>query len=111
MLACSDPDPKTPAGKPYTAFNVDGDAPGISRGKKVYCRPHRYRSPETAQISLVLASATVVSEKVTKSSVQERMMGQRCSDTRTITFEDVRVPAANVLGAPGAGFKVSRRFW
>lgn len=34
-------------------------------------------------------------------------MGQRCSDTRTITFEDVRVPKENVLGAPGAGFKVA----
>lgn len=34
-------------------------------------------------------------------------MGQRCSDTRGITFEDVRVPAANVLGAHGAGFRVA----
>lgn len=30
-------------------------------------------------------------------------MGQRCSDTRGITFEDVRVPARNVLGAEGKG--------
>ncbi|MQL25259.1 acyl-CoA dehydrogenase, partial [Escherichia coli] len=37
----------------------------------------------------------------------EKNMGQRCSDTRVITFEDVRVPAENVLGAPGAGFKVA----
>ena len=28
---------------------------------------------------------------------KEINMGQRCSDTRGITFEDVRVPAANVL--------------
>jgi acyl-CoA dehydrogenase len=34
-------------------------------------------------------------------------MGQRCSDTRTITFEDVQVPKENVLGAPGIGFKVA----
>ncbi|KAJ1363323.1 hypothetical protein KIN20_023168 [Parelaphostrongylus tenuis] len=34
-------------------------------------------------------------------------MGQRCSDTRTITFEDVRVPSSNVLGKPGEGFKVA----
>jgi len=34
-------------------------------------------------------------------------MGQRCSDTRGITFEDVRVPAKNVLGAPGKGFKIA----
>ena len=38
---------------------------------------------------------------------KEIMLGQRCSDTRGITFEDVRVPARNVLGAPGKGFKVS----
>lgn len=70
VLARTSEDPKAAAGKAFTAFIVDGDTPGISRGKK------------------------------------ERNMGQRCSDTRTITFEDVRVPAANILGAEGAGFKV-----
>lgn len=34
-------------------------------------------------------------------------MGQRCSDTRGITFEDVRVPKENVLIAEGAGFKIA----
>ena len=29
---------------------------------------------------------------------KEINMGQRCSDTRGITFEDVEVPAENVLG-------------
>jgi acyl-CoA dehydrogenase len=38
---------------------------------------------------------------------KEVNMGQRCSDTRGITFEDVRIPAANVLGTPGKGFKVA----
>jgi acyl-CoA dehydrogenase len=38
---------------------------------------------------------------------KEQNMGQRCSDTRGITFEDVRVPAKNVLGTPGIGFKVA----
>ena len=28
------PDPKTPAGKAFTAFIVDGDTPGITVGKK-----------------------------------------------------------------------------
>lgn len=36
---------------------------------------------------------------------KEINMGQRCSDTRGITFEDVRVPAKNVLGEVGSGFK------
>ncbi|XP_030044896.1 medium-chain specific acyl-CoA dehydrogenase, mitochondrial-like [Microcaecilia unicolor] len=38
---------------------------------------------------------------------KEMNMGQRCSDTRGIVFEDVRVPAENVLIAEGAGFKVA----
>uniref|UniRef100_A0A3B3SCN8 Acyl-CoA dehydrogenase/oxidase C-terminal domain-containing protein n=1 Tax=Paramormyrops kingsleyae TaxID=1676925 RepID=A0A3B3SCN8_9TELE len=38
---------------------------------------------------------------------KEMNMGQRCSDTRGITFEDVRVPAENVLIGEGAGFKVA----
>ena len=35
-------------------------------------------------------------------------MGQRCSDTRMVTFEDVVIPEENVVGAVGQGFKVSR---
>jgi len=40
---------------------------------------------------------------------KEINMGQRCSDTRGITFEEVRVPAKNVLGAPGKGFQVAMK--
>ncbi|XP_031846764.1 medium-chain acyl-CoA dehydrogenase [Nomia melanderi] len=38
---------------------------------------------------------------------KEINMGQRASDTRMITFEDVRVPEENVLGKPGEGFKIA----
>ncbi|DBA03029.1 TPA: hypothetical protein N0F65_003217 [Lagenidium giganteum] len=38
---------------------------------------------------------------------KEINIGQRCSDTRAITFEDVVVPNENVLGAPGQGFKIA----
>lgn len=38
---------------------------------------------------------------------KEWNMGQRASDTRGITFEDVVVPAENVLGSEGMGFKVA----
>lgn len=34
-------------------------------------------------------------------------MGQRASDTRGITFEDVRIPKENVLIGEGEGFKIA----
>ncbi|XP_072560179.1 medium-chain specific acyl-CoA dehydrogenase, mitochondrial [Paramormyrops kingsleyae] len=71
LLARTDADSKSPAGKAFTGFIVDADTPGIQLGRK------------------------------------EMNMGQRCSDTRGITFEDVRVPAENVLIGEGAGFKVA----
>ncbi|HEY9734358.1 MAG TPA: acyl-CoA dehydrogenase family protein [Drouetiella sp.] len=38
---------------------------------------------------------------------KENNMGQRASDTRAITFEDVKVSARNLLGKEGDGFKIS----
>jgi acyl-CoA dehydrogenase len=38
---------------------------------------------------------------------KEWNMGQRCSDTRGITFEDVVVPKKNVLGQEGQGFFIA----
>ncbi|MRI88486.1 acyl-CoA dehydrogenase [Aggregicoccus sp. 17bor-14] len=40
---------------------------------------------------------------------KENNMGQRASDTRGITFEDVEVPAENVLGREGEGFKIAMK--
>jgi alkylation response protein AidB-like acyl-CoA dehydrogenase len=39
----------------------------------------------------------------------EHKMGMRGSPTGQLVFEDVRVPAANVIGQPGEGFKVAMR--
>ncbi|XP_035206754.1 medium-chain specific acyl-CoA dehydrogenase, mitochondrial-like [Stegodyphus dumicola] len=38
---------------------------------------------------------------------KEWNMGQRASNTTGVTFEDVEVPAKNVLGVEGAGFKIA----
>lgn len=37
----------------------------------------------------------------------ENKMGQRCSDTRIVTFDNVRVPKDHMIGAPGEGFKIA----
>jgi acyl-CoA dehydrogenase len=37
----------------------------------------------------------------------ENKMGQRCSDTRSITFENVKVPKDNLIGKVGDGFKIA----
>jgi acyl-CoA dehydrogenase len=39
----------------------------------------------------------------------ERKMGQNASDTIGLTFEDVRVPKSNRIGAEGEGFKVAMK--
>jgi len=38
---------------------------------------------------------------------KEKNVGQRASDTRAVTFTDVKVPRANRLGAEGDGFKIA----
>jgi alkylation response protein AidB-like acyl-CoA dehydrogenase len=39
----------------------------------------------------------------------EDKMGLRASSTTTVSFDKVRVPAANLLGEPGQGFKVAMK--
>lgn len=39
----------------------------------------------------------------------ENKMGQRASDTRAITFENVKVPKKNLIGKVGEGFKIALR--
>ena len=40
---------------------------------------------------------------------KENKMGQRCSNTTDVIFEDVKVGKANIVGAEGEGFKVAMR--
>ncbi len=37
----------------------------------------------------------------------EQKMGQHCSDTATIILDQCRIPAANMLGAEGEGYKIA----
>ena len=40
---------------------------------------------------------------------KEHKLGQNCSDTRCITFDNVRVTKENVLGAPGEGWQIAMK--
>ena len=40
---------------------------------------------------------------------KENKMGQRCSNTTDVIFEEVKVPKANIVGPEGEGFKVAMR--
>uniref|UniRef100_A0AC35TG52 Medium-chain specific acyl-CoA dehydrogenase, mitochondrial n=1 Tax=Rhabditophanes sp. KR3021 TaxID=114890 RepID=A0AC35TG52_9BILA len=40
---------------------------------------------------------------------KEVNMGQRAADTRGVTFEDVVVPASQMVGKPGEGFKIAMK--
>lgn len=57
--------------KGISAFIVEGDRPGISRGKR------------------------------------EKKLGVHCGDTCVVTFDNVRVPAENLLGKENEGFKLT----
>ncbi|MBD66877.1 MAG: acyl-CoA dehydrogenase [Halobacteriovoraceae bacterium] len=40
---------------------------------------------------------------------KEEKMGQRCSDTRSVQFENVKVPKENLLGKEGDGWKIAMK--
>lgn len=68
VFMMTDPEKKQ---KGVSAFLVEGDTPGLKRGKK------------------------------------EPKLGIRASATSELIFEDCRIPAANLLGKEGEGFKIA----
>jgi acyl-CoA dehydrogenase len=39
----------------------------------------------------------------------EKKMGHRCSDTRAVTFNNVKIPKENILGGPGKGWAIAKK--
>jgi acyl-CoA dehydrogenase len=98
---------KTTAVRDGDFFVVNGQKTFISNGIDcdllvLACRTDAGAAPSHAGISLLVVEAGTPG--FLKSRQLEKM-GQHVQDTAELFFEDCRVPAANLLGAPGRGFR------
>ncbi|NQU05229.1 MAG: acyl-CoA dehydrogenase [Calditrichaeota bacterium] len=113
-FALTEPDAGSDAGGMTTTAVKDGDH-YIVNGAKCFIT-----SGENSNVILVFVvtdkekglkgTSAFLIEKGTPGFIvgkHENKMGIRGTDTTAITFEDCRVPAANMLGAEGMGFKIA----
>ncbi len=115
-FALTEPDAGSDAQGTRTTAVQDGDG-WLVNGTKFYCTNGTHAS--TIVFTAVTGTApggkkeisAFVVEKGTpglKYGAKEVKLGMRSSDTRVLHFEDMRLPAGNLLGGPesrGAGFK------
>ena len=115
-FALSEPNNGSDAGAMSTRAEFDGDEV-VLNGVKTWIT-----NGGIADFSVVFASfdpglrhkgtIAVVVERDAKGLTTNKLhgkLGQRASPTYEMVFENVRVPAANVLGAKGDGFKIAMR--
>jgi butyryl-CoA dehydrogenase len=112
-LAMTEPGAGTDLGSASMAAKKDGDS-YVLNGSKIFIT-----NGGVADVVLVLASTNreakakglgmFVVEKGTPGfsiGKVEHKLGIRASNTAELVFEDCRIPAANLLGEEGAGFKI-----
>ena len=112
----TEPGAGSDAGGIATTAKKDGDA-YLLNGRKCFITNGSYASQYTVFASTDRSkghkglSALVVPRSLPGVSPgkKEDKMGQRASDTSDVLFEDVRVPAANLLGKEGDGFKIAMK--
>ncbi|MDO8775259.1 MAG: acyl-CoA dehydrogenase family protein [Burkholderiaceae bacterium] len=113
-LAITEPDAGSDATGMRTRFTPDGDDIVIHGGKTfitngdvadlyvLFGKWSEIDDPKKAISVVVLEKDTPGLSVVRK----EDKMGHRASSTATISFDNCRVPRANLLGAPGAGLEI-----
>lgn len=113
-LAITEPDAGSDATGMRTRFTPDGDDIVIHGGKTfitngdvadlyvLFGKWSEIDDPKKAISVLVLEKDTPGLSVVRK----EDKMGHRASSTATISFDNCRVPRANLLGTPGAGLEI-----
>src|SRR3954462_11963863 len=85
------------------SYRLNGEKRYIGNGSKAGVIVTFARTDEDEHVALILESDMEGLE------VGERFdtMGLRANDLRRLRYNDVRVPAENVLGEPGDGFKIA----
>jgi alkylation response protein AidB-like acyl-CoA dehydrogenase len=113
-LAITEPDAGSDATGMRTRFTPEGDDIVINGGKTfitngdvadlyvLFGKWSEIDDPKKA-ISVVVLEKGTPGLSVVRT---EEKMGHRASSTATISFENCRVPRANLLGAPGEGLKI-----
>ena len=110
----TEPGSGSDAGGIATTAKREGDSYTIN-GRKCFITNGSYAAQYTVFASTDRSkghkglSAFVVPRSLPGVSVgkKEDKMGQRASDTADVLFEDVKVPAENLLGKEGEGFKIA----
>jgi len=101
---------KTKAEKKGDDYVINGQKMWITNGGTASWYFVLARTNPDPKVSASKAFTGFVVDADTKGIIKGRKewnMGQRASDTRGITFEDVVIPKENVLIGEGAGFKIA----
>jgi acyl-CoA dehydrogenase len=94
---------KTSARREHEDFIVNGEKTFITSGMRAdwYTVAVRTGGPGAAGVSLLL----IERDRPGFTRTPLKKMGWWCSDTASLHFDDVRVPAANLIGEENAGFR------
>jgi acyl-CoA dehydrogenase len=98
---------KTTAKKENSEFVVSGEKTFITSGMRAdyYTVAVRTGGPGAAGVSLLL----IERDRPGFTRAPLKKMGWWCSDTASLHFDNVRVPAANLIGEENAGFRAIMR--
>ena len=101
---------KTTAVKKGDSYILNGGKMWITNGGKAnwyFVLARTNTDPKVGGHKALTAFVVDANSKGVSLGKKEINMGQKCSDTRAVNFEDVQVPIENVLGKENEGFKIA----